>query len=72
MGRMAPAAQPGHPGVQGGMSTAGMADFAMELLLGGEGPGRGSSMRTSSWSDDGLQAAGGSAGASLAGEAGSP
>ncbi len=58
----------GHPGVQGGMSQAGMADFAMELLMGGEGPGRGSSMRTSSWSDDGLQAAGGSTGATLAGE----
>ena len=45
-----------------------MADFAMEMLLGGGGPARASSMRTSSWSDDGQQAARGNAGTTLAGE----
>ena len=56
------------PAAMGGMAPAAMADFAMDLLLGGGGPARASSMRTSSWSDDGQQAAGGNAGATLAGE----
>ena len=56
------------PATMGGMAPAAMADFAMDLLLGGGGPARASSMRTSSWSDDGQQAAGGNAGATLAGD----
>ena len=57
-----------HPVAPGSMPPAAMADFAMDLLLGGGGPARASSMRTSSWSDDGQQAAGGNAGATLAGK----
>ncbi|KAK9833876.1 hypothetical protein WJX74_008569 [Apatococcus lobatus] len=56
-----------HPVAPGSMPPAAMADFAMDLLLGSGGPARASSMRTSSWSDDGQQAAGGNAGSTLAG-----